>query len=433
MSRILTIAQSEFLTLVKTKAFLLGIFLMPVLMVGFFFFMNFAQKHVDVETRPFAVIDHTGVLYDAVRSAAEVRNAKNVDATGTRTGPEFVASRIDATVQTAEEMKVDLSTRVRDKSLFAFVEIPAEVLTATGKDVPPIRYYSESTSYEPLPNWLRTVLNEEITKRRYDAAGIDQAMIARLNTSTPLSTFGLVERATDGSVKEAQEVDEIARMIVPFFFLFLMFMTVMTAAQQLLNAIIEEKMSKISEVLLGSVTPFQLLMGKLLGVVAVALLLTAVYFSGGVYALVSSGRWDLFNPALIGWFVVFVVCAALLYGSLFLALGSACSDLKDAQSMMQPAMILIMLPYLGSFIVIQNPESSLAVGMSFFPTMTPFTMMLRIAMPPGPPMWQVLVSVVGLVACTALFVWAASRIFRVGILMQGKAPTLPELLKWIGK
>jgi ABC-2 type transport system permease protein len=432
MSRILTIAQSEFLTLVKTKAFLFGIILMPVLMVGFFFFMSFAQRHVDVETRPFAVIDQTGVLYDAVRSAAEIRNAANVD-NGTRTGPEFVASRVEAAGQSVEELKVDLSARVRDKSLFAFVEIPAEVLTATGTDVPPIRYYSESTSYEPLPTWLRTTLNDEITKRRFDAAGIDQALITRLNTRTPLSTFGLVERATDGSVKEAQEVDEIARMIVPFFFLFLMFMTVMTAAQQLLNAIIEEKMSKISEVLLGSVTPFQLLMGKLLGVVAVALLLTLVYFSGGMYALLSSGRWDLFNPALIGWFVVFVVCAALLYGSLFLALGSACSDLKDAQSMMQPAMILIMLPYLGSFIVIQNPESSLAVGMSFFPTMTPFTMMLRIAMPPGPPMWQVLVSVVGLVACTALFVWAASRIFRVGILMQGKAPTLPELLKWIGK
>ena len=373
MSRILTIAQSEFLTLVKTKAFLFGIILMPVLMVGFFFFMSFAQRHVDVETRPFAVIDHTGVLYDAVQSAATSRNAENVN-NGVRTGPEFVASRIDLAGQSAEEVKVDLSTRVRDKSLFAFVEIPAGVLTATVGEVPPIRYYSESTSYEPLPNWLRTTLNEEITKRRYDAAGIDQAMIAQLNTRTPLSTFGLVERATDGSVKEAQEVDEIARMIVPFFFLFLMFMTVMTAAQQLLNAIIEEKMSKISEVLLGSVTPFQLLMGKLLGVVAVALLLTLVYFSGGMYALISSGRWDLFNPALIAWFVVFVVCAALLYGSLFLALGSACSDLKDAQSMMQPAMVLIMLPYLGSFIVIQNPESSLAVGMSFFPTMTPFTM-----------------------------------------------------------
>ena len=151
MSRILTIAQSEFLTLVKTKAFLFGIILMPVLMVGFFFFMSFAQRHVDVETRPFAVIDHTGVLYDAVQSAATSRNAENVN-NGVRTGPEFVASRIDLAGQSAEEVKVDLSTRVRDKSLFAFVEIPAGVLTATVGEVPPIRYYSESTSYEPLPN-----------------------------------------------------------------------------------------------------------------------------------------------------------------------------------------------------------------------------------------------------------------------------------------
>lgn len=432
MNRILTIAQSEFLTLVKTKAFIIGILLMPVLMVGFFFFMSFAQRHVDVETRRFAVVDQSGVLYEALASAAERRNADHVQ-DGTRTGPEFLPSRVDPGARPLDELKVELSAQVKRKELFAFVEIPADVLTATGADIPPIRYYSESTSYEPLPAWLRSTLNEEITRRRFDSAGIDQALIARLNARTPLTTFGLVERAADGSVKDAQEVDQIARMMAPFFFLFLMFMTVMTSAQQLLNAIIEEKMSKISEVLLGSVTPFQLLMGKLLGVVGVALLLTLVYFAGGLWALISSGRWDLFNPALIGWFVVFVVCAALLFGSIFLALGSACSDLKDAQSMMQPAMILIMLAYLGSFIVIQNPDSTLAVGMSFFPTMTPFAMMLRIAMPPGPPLWQVLLSVVVLVAATGLCVWAASRIFRVGILMQGKAPTLPELVKWIGK
>jgi ABC-2 type transport system permease protein len=319
---------------------------------------------------------------------------------------------------------------VRKKDLFAFVEIPADAITASGK-VPAIHYYAENTTYEPLPDWLRTTLNEEITKRRFDQAGIDQALIARLNTRTPLSTFGLLERAADGTVTEAKEVDAIARMVLPFFFLFLMFMAVMTTAQQLLNAIIEEKMSKISEVLLGSVTPFQLLMGKLLGVVAVALLLAFVYFAGGLYALMSTGRLDLLNPALLAWFLVFMVCAALLYGSIFLALGSACSDLKDAQSMMQPAMVLILLAYMGSFIVIQNPESNVAIGMSFFPTMTPFSMMLRMAMPPGPPLWQVLLSVALLIATTGFCVWAGGRIFRVGILMQGKAPTLPELMKWI--
>ena len=99
--------------------------------------------------------------------------------------------------------------------------------------------------------------------------------------------------------------------------------------------------------------------------------------------------------------------------------------------MMQPAMVLIILAYMGSFIVIRNPDSNIAMGMSFVPTMTPFAMMLRMAMPPGPPMWQAALSVVVLIATTGLTVWAGARIFRVGILMQGKAPTLPELLKWI--
>jgi ABC-2 type transport system permease protein len=94
-------------------------------------------------------------------------------------------------------------------------------------------------------------------------------------------------------------------------------------------------------------------------------------------------------------------------------------------------MLLLMLAYVGSFVVVRAPDSVLAVGMSFIPTMTPFAMMLRMAIPPGAPSWQVLMSVVLLVGATAGVVWAAGRIFRVGILMQGKAPNLPELLRWI--
>jgi len=432
MSRVLIIAQSEFLTLVKTKAFIIGILLMPVLMAAFFFFMSYAERQMDVEQRPFAVIDHTGVLFDAVRTAAEARNAENVT-DGKRTGPEFIPALVSLDGRSIEDIKVDLSSEVRSKRLFAFVEIPAATLTDTTGTLPPILYYAENTSYQPLPSWLRTTLNDEITRLRFDDAGIDQALIARLNTRAALTSFGLVDRAADGTVKEAQEVDALARVAMPTFFLILMFMSVMTAGTHLLNAIIEEKMSKISEVLLGSVTPFQLMAGKLLGVVGVSLLLTSVYLLGGFYLVFSSGRWDLLDPGLIAWFLVFMVCASLLFGSIFLALGSACSDLKDAQSMMQPAMILILLAYMGSFIVIQNPESNIAIGMSFFPTMTPFAMLLRMAMPPGPPLWHVLLSVSMLVATTWFCVWAGGRIFRVGILMQGKAPNLPELVKWIRK
>ncbi|MEZ5319210.1 MAG: ABC transporter permease [Vicinamibacterales bacterium] len=428
MSRIWTVAETEFLTLIRTKAFIIGIFLMPVLMGGFFLFMSYAERQIDTETRAFAVIDGTGVLYAPLAEAADAFNRASGEG-GTLTGPLFEPQPVDVAGRSADDVKVELSDRVRRHELFAFVEIPADVLDA-GADSP-IRYYSENTSYERLPSWLRTTLNEAIAVQRFDRAGVDRALVSRLTARAPVSTFGLVERAADGSVSEAQEVDELTRFGVPFFFLLLMFMSVMTSGQHLLHAIIEEKMSKISEVLLGSITPFQLLAGKLLGVVGVSLVLSLVYFGGGIYVVASAGRLDLVHVPTLLWFLLFLVCAALMFGSIFVGLGSACSDLKDAQSMLQPAMILVMLAYLGSFLVIRAPDSPLSVGLSFFPTVTPFAMMLRLAMPPGPPLWQVVLSVAILLASTGLVVWAAGKVFRVGLLMQGKAPNLPELLRWI--
>jgi len=428
MTRVLTIAQSEFLTLIKTKAFIIGIFMMPVLMFGFITFMGYAERHVDTEPQALAVIDQSGAFYDALARAAEDHN-REAGSGETQTAPHFVLSRVDLAGRSKDDAAVELSARIKDKNLFAFVEIPANLIDPASKE--PIRYYGQSTNDRPLVQWLQTTLNDEIAQRRFANAGIDRGLVTSLTSRTAVTRYGLVERAADGTTVPAREVDELSRFGVPMFVIVLMFMCVMTGAMHLLNAIVEEKMSKISEVLLGSVTPGQLLLGKLLGVVAVSLLLTLIYLIGGVYALFSFGRPDLIDPAIVAWFVLFVVCAALLYGSIFLAIGSACSNLKDSQSMIQPAMMLLILAYLGAFVVMRAPESTLSVGLSLFPTMAPFAMMLRIVMPPGPPLWQVALSLAFLAGTTAVTVWAAGRIFRVGLLMQGKPPTLPELLKWV--
>lgn len=430
MNRIFTVAQMEFLTLVRTKAFIIGILMMPVLIGLSIAFQVYAARHTDTERRGFAVLDHTGQLYDTIASAAAAFNAESGEGEA-QTGPHFVPERVDLSSQAADAAKLALSDRVREKDLFAFVEIPADIITAGPDAEVSARYYTESPSYDRLPEWLTRVLNDEIARQRFTNSGIDPALVTRLNARVDLDSFGLVERQVDGTIAEERETDRIATFVMPFVFLFLMFMSVMTGAQHLLNAIVEEKMSKISEVLVGSIEPFKLLMGKLLGVTFVSLLLAAIYFAGGVFAIFQSGRWELLRFDLFAWFFLFLVCAVLMYGSIFLALGSACSDLKDAQSMMQPAILLIMLPYLASFAVIRAPESSLAVGMSMFPTLTPFIMMMRMAIPPGPPAWQVIAAVAIVLATTVFLVWAAGRIFRVGILMQGKAPTLPEVLKWI--
>jgi len=428
MNRILTIAQSEFLTLIKTKAFIIGIFMMPVLMFGFITFMGYAERHVDTEPQALAVIDHTGTFYDALSGAAASHNREAGSGEG-QTAPHFVLSRVDLAGRSTDEVAVDLSARIKDKDLFAFVEIPPNVVDPAAKAQ--VRYYGQSTNDRALVQWLQNTLNDEIAQRRFASAGIDRALVTSLTSRTSVTRYGLVERATDGTTVPAREVDELSRFGVPMFVIVLMFMCVMTGAMHLLNAIVEEKMSKISEVLLGSVTPSQLLLGKLLGVVAVSLLLTLIYLIGGVYALFSFGRPDLLDLGVVAWFLLFVVCAALLYGSIFLAIGSACSNLKDSQSMIQPAMMLLILAYLGAFVVMRAPESSLSVGLSLFPTMAPFAMMLRIVMPPGPPMWQVALSLLILATTTGVTVWAAGRIFRVGLLMQGKPPNLPELLKWV--
>ena len=145
-------------------------------------------------------------------------------------------------------------------------------------------------------------------------------------------------------------------------------------------------MSKISEVLVASVTPFQLMLGKLIGTAATSVILAMVYLGGGTYALLSAGQFDLINPALYGWFVLFLLCAVMMFGSIFIAIGSAAADIKDAQGMMQPAMILVMLPMMLAFVVLKQPDSSIAIGASFFPTASPFLMLIRLAMTPTPPL-----------------------------------------------
>ena len=430
MSRILVVATTEFLTLVKTKAFIIGILMLPVMLGLSFGFQIFAARHSDVEDHAFAVIDHTGVLYPVIAQAAEEHNAKS--GTGKdRTGPYFVPSQIEVNGRDAADVKAELSTSVRRKQLFAFVEIPEKVLDVTATQPDQIDYYTETPSYDALPDWLNQVLQKEITGRRFVSASVDRNLVTQLTRPARVTTLGLVEKKADGTLSEAKKANPIATFVLPFGMMYLLFIALMSSAPQLLTAVIEEKMSRISEVLISSITPTQLMLGKLLGVAAVAALLALIYLGGGVYALMQSGQFELVQPALLAWFVVYLLCAVLMFGSVFVAIGAACSDLKDSQSMMQPVMMFLLLPMLASAIVLRQPNSMVSTVASLFPTASPFLMLVRLAMSPPPPAWQVALSVVLTLGTTAVLIWAAARIFRIGLLMQGKPPNLPELLKWI--
>ncbi len=429
MSRIAIVAVSEFLTLVRTKAFIIGVVLMPVFMGGAIAFQRFTEKRLDNTTREVAVLDHTNVIFPVLAAATDAWNARAVDADGVQRAPKFLVHAADP--NGGEAGRVALSEQVRDGRLFAFVEIPSAALDASANPPAKVQYHTNHPSYETLPRFLNVAVGRAVLAIRFRAAALDPKLIDRLTRAPELETLGLLERDSEGRVKAAVEIDRLRAIAVPASFMALMLLVVVSSAPQLLNSVMEEKMSRISEVLISSVSPFQLMMGKLVGSVGVSMLLAVIYLTGAYRTAAYYGYADALTPAMVGWFLLYLLCAVLLFGSIFISIGAACTDFKDAQSMMTPAMLLVMMPVFTWTAVLRAPDSALAIGLSLFPPATPFLMLLRMALRPAPPLWQVLLSVV-LMALTAIAaVWAAGKIFRTGILMHGKSATVGEMIRWV--
>lgn len=438
--KIFVVASTEFGTAIRTKSFLIGILLLPIIMGASILLQTVLAQRADTQARRFVVLDRSGWLFPLIAEAAEARNRGITAHEGGASGPLFVASLADPASLPEDELLLDLSDRVRRKELEAFVEIPADVARPATDDA--IQYHSDNPNDDLLRSWLTGQINEHVRSRRFRDAGLDRVLADSLSRPVVVENLGLSSRvaapgpASDGAdaaprIRSASRIDPVRTLAVPAVLMFVMFFVIMTSAPQLLNSVLEEKMSKISEVLLGSVSPFELMMGKLLGNVGIAMVLATLYVGGAYAVAVYHGYADVISPGLLAALGLFLVLAILFYGSLYMAVGAACSELKDAQSLMMPVMLLSMLPVFVWTAVLRNPASPLSVGMSLFPPATPFLMLMRMALTPAPPAWQVALSVVLTTVTSVAVAWVAGKIFRTGLLMQGKAPSLRELLRWV--
>ncbi len=428
MHKTLIVAAAEFGNSVRTKAFIISMVLVPVLMVLTGVGQKALMDRVDTADHRVAVIDETGRLGGAIDSAATDWNAGVVGPNGKQVGPRFLVERRSPRPLSDEE-RVRLSEQVASGQLFAFVEIPGGVMDPMAPAR--IRYYSNHPGYDTLPRWLQTTVSAAVVNERFQQSSVDRATVERLTRPVRMDQLGLVQRDAQGGVKPAEQVDRLRTTAVPMVLMFLVFMPVMTITPQLMNNIIEEKMSRISEVLLGSATPFELMLGKLIGAGGVSIVIAFTYTGGAYAAATYFGLAGIVSTGLLVEFAIFLALALLLYGSLYLAIGSACSTFKDAQSMMMPVMLITIFPMMMLGPILKTPDSVFAVGASFFPFSTPYIMLMRAALNPPAPLWQVLLSMATTAATTVAVVWASGRIFRTGLLMQGKAPTFVEMLRWV--
>jgi ABC-2 type transport system permease protein len=275
------------------------------------------------------------------------------------------------------------------------------------------------------------VINEEIHRQRCTQSGVPLEKASAILQPVPMLSKGLSKRNAEGKIEDPSTESREAHYLMPAGFIMLMFMLIMVGATPLMQGVVEEKMQRIAEVLLGSVRPFELMMGKLLGMIGVSWTIAALYLAGAYWAAHRYGFADYLPLSLLIWFVIYQSLAVLMYGSLFIAVGAACTDMKETQALLLPVMMVACLPLFVLVTVIENPNGAFATALSFFPPSTPMLMITRLAVPPGAAWWQAVAGVVVVLAATALCVYAAGRIFRVGILMQGKGAQFSQLVQWV--
>ena len=427
--------------MVGTKAFLLGIMMMPVLMMGGLIVPKLMEKTGKQEDRTFAVFDGTGAILPQLEQAVVARNElvkkmlesddlteEQRDELRDDTKITYVFEKLDT--EMTPDRKLELSDKIRSGELFAFLDIPANALDQNTTDAE-IEFVSEESALSDSRRWMSSAINDIVKATRLQQAGIDPIAVTKASGRVPVRGRALYAKSADGTIEQAPEKDALTTLMLPFGYMMLMFVVILMAAQPMLESVLEEKSERIAEVLLGSASSNQLMAGKLMGNVAGSLTVFLLYATGA-YALASYNNWtDMVHLELMPLFMLYQLLGVLFFSSIFMSIGAAVSQLKEAQSMLLPVWMLLMCPMFVWFNVIREPNGSIATGMSFFPPATPMTMTIRLTTGATIPTWQIVSSIALLIVATGLCVIAAGRIFQIGILWQGKTPKISQLLRWV--
>ena len=442
LHRIFLIAKRDYLATIRTKAFIIGLVVAPLLFGGGFLGVALMVNKPDIKERRIALVDATGVVAAAVIQAAQEQSAKDLfdKTTHRQLQPRYVFETL-APAADPKLQRLELSERIRHEQLFAFVEIGPTVLNGVLQAAPqtaddskpgPVATYTNAGGFDEASRWLSTSVNEGIQRVRLVQLGVGPDRLAGVLADVKVDRFGLLSRdPKTGEIHDAGKKNEVAEFAVPFGIMLLLGMIVMVGSSPMLSAVTEDKAQRLVEMLLGLVTPFELMMGKVLGALGTSLTSSAFYIIGGTLALYGMGLSGMVPFAVFPWFYVYLIADVVFLCSFAAALGAGCGSPQDAQQLAILLLAPIMIPYFLITFVIQQPNGAISTGLSLFPPFTPMLMLLRQAMPSGGvPAWQPWVGLAGVLVFTLIMVVAAARIFRVAILMQGKNAKMADLVRW---
>ncbi|MCG9132875.1 ABC transporter permease [Candidatus Poribacteria bacterium] len=437
-NKILTVIKREYMTRVRTKGFVASVFLMPMLICTVILLPSFmaTMEKKTASVRRLVVIDETGDIFPKLK--ASVAQHPTLQQKG-----ELRYQLTRHTSDSIDEAKSELRQQVATGEVYAYLAIPKNVFQ-DGK----VRYYAKTISNVDVQSSLRRLLSEIVRNKRFAESGYSQLEVKRLMRSVTFDTFAITGDGENGEVQVERKVETSFQRGRAFLLIFVLYLFIIIYANSVMQNVLEEKITRIVEVIVSSIKPYHFLFGKLIGVCAACLTIFAVWVIFGAVLLnnfnllldafgIDAQQSLLIVIALIKasstnvliYFLIYFICGFVFYSTLYAAVGAICSSNEDAQ---QFGALLAILPSVPVVLMVQlfkMPEAPFAIVLSHIPFFSPILMFMRINVL-MPPLWEILLNILLMCATVLLVTLISGKIYRVGILMYGKRPTLGQLWQW---
>jgi len=431
MRKLMLIIGREYLVRVRTRAFLIFTLLMPLFVGGVVVIPGKLMSRAP-SVRRVAVVAADPVLGGAVRAelTAARFSGEEIGAESEESGnPQQPQFEVSLQGPPNEVLRQQLTAELRHGHLDGVVWIDANAAT-TRK----VTYYSRSVGDFVANALVSRALRTALSQRQLTAHGLTPGQVKTLFSPVSVDTVRVDKQGASPS-------NGLGSLLLPFVLLFAIYMTVLIYGIYVMRSVIEEKSSRVLEVLLGSVSPMQLMAGKIIGVGAVGLTQIVIWSASG--ALLGSGGYAMAHrllgktiqdahiaPGVLILFPVFFLLGYATYATLYAAIGAMVNSDEEASQFQFPVTLPLLLCMLLATSIIGDPNTPLAFWLSMFPLTSPIIMFVRVSVS-MPPTWQIVLSIAISLASLYGLVWVSSRIYRVGILMYGKRPSLSEILKWL--
>lgn len=417
MDKVIAIIKREYLTRVRSKGFVIGTILSPLLM------LSFIVVPVLIVGRGGSSEYHLVVLEQTGDAELTTRMDQMLTANNSKSDKYTVDWEVVPQGENLDGRRPALDDQMKKGRINAYLVLPNGVLD---KDAVTLR--AKNVSDFSNRSRIERAVNGAISERRLTRAGLNPEQVKNLNREVDLQ----VENP-EGQSERGQT------FILAYGLLMIIYITILLYGVAVMRGVIEEKQSRIVEVLLSSVRPFQLMLGKLVGIGLVGLTQYAVWtisallistFAAAPAFAMGAFKFPSIPFSLLFFFVLYFLLGYFLFATLYAAVGALVSSEEDGQQMQLPVTMLIVIPMVFSSAILRNPNSTLSMVLSMIPFFSPVLMFMRICLQ-QPPAWQIIVSIVLLLGTILGAVWLAAKIYRIGILMYGKRPTLPEIARWL--